>query len=257
MKIHYASDLHIEFYEDEKEIMMFFPPHPEDVLVLAGDIGNPEEESFYRFIAYCCRSYKDVIYTTGNHEYYSHGELQPQGYYSHGELHNHDNTMDNIDNKIRELSATLTNFHPLLDSYYDIDDIRFIGGTLFTYYPESKYSEVKKIMRDYQYYTPEEVIERHRNTVEFLDKNIPLDNSNKKYVVVTHHLPSYTGISPEFKNHPSNYLFANHLDSLVRRDNIKAWFCGHTHSQNIVGKLHINPFGYPGECMRVLRSIVL
>jgi len=241
-KIYYASDLHIEFYEDEKEIKMFFPPHPEDILVLAGDVGNPQDESFKRFIEYCCLSYKHVIYTTGNHEYYSH-----------------DLSMDNIDDMIRELSNKYVNFYPLIDSYVKLGDITFIGGTLFTYFPEGKYNEAEKVMRDYRYYTPGESIQRHKNTVQFLDEktNIGSEVGSDKYVVVTHHLPSYSGISMEHKGNPYNYLFANHLDSLLRRDNILAWICGHTHTQNIVGKLYINPFGYPGESTRVLRSITL
>lgn len=239
-RIYYASDLHIEFYEDEKEIKMFFPPHPEDILVLAGDIGDPEEESFNRFLEYCSKSYKHVVYTTGNHEYY-----------------NLSKTMEEVDDMIRELSDKYENLHILLDTCVTLDGIKFVGGTLFTYFPEGKYDEAKDVMRDYYFMTPQKTVERHKKTVEFLDNITKLDDNTEKYVVVTHHLPSYSGISREFKDHPYNYLFANHLDALLRRDNIHAWISGHTHSQNIVGKLHINPFGYPGECSRVLRSILL
>lgn len=240
-RIYYASDLHIEFYEDEKEIKMFFPPHPEDILVLAGDIGNPEQESFDRFIAYCCRSFKHVVYTTGNHEYY-----------------NENKTMEEVDDMIRDMGDKYRNLHILLDTCITLEGINFVGGTLFTYFPEGKYNEAKDVMRDYQFMSPQDTINRHKKTVEFLDNITGKDNCGQNmFVVVTHHLPSYTGISREYKNDPYNYLFANHLDALLRRDNILAWICGHTHSQNIVGKLHINPFGYPGECSRLLRSILL
>lgn len=163
-------------------------------------------------------------------------------------------TMDDVDNYILSLGKKYANFHPLLDSSVIIDDIEFIGGTLFTYFPEGKYKDAELEMNDYQYVTPEETIARHKNTVQYLSDNI---KDQGKYVVVTHHLPSYTGISKEYKDSPSNYLFANHLDTLLRRASVKAWISGHTHSQNIVGKLHINPFGYPGECSRVLRSLLL
>jgi len=232
MIIHYASDLHLEFYENEKELLMFFPEFKNDFLVLAGDIGYPTDQVFHRFIRQCCDNYKHVIYVPGNHEYY--------------------NTigMKETDDIIRGID--IPNFHALLDSYVDLEGYRFIGGTLFTYYPKSKYKQARKLMNDYNYYTPEEVISKHKNTVEFLDKNM-----SDKNIVVTHHLPSYTGISQQYKYHQGNYLFANHLDVLLRRDNVVLWFAGHTHIPNIVGKLHINPFGYPGESIRVLKTVTL
>jgi Icc-related predicted phosphoesterase len=160
--------------------------------------------------------------------------------------------MSELDSFIKNM--TYPNFYPLLDSSVTLDGITFIGGTLFTYFPESKYSDAEKYMTDYVYYTPGKTNMRHRNTVDYLDKNITDD---KKYVVVSHHMPSYSAIAPEYKNYSHNYLFANHLDSLIRRESVLAWICGHTHTSNIVGKIYINPLGYPGENIRTLKSITV
>lgn len=251
--IYYASDIHLEFYdheeskenesneskEDFQEILELFPGDPNGILVLAGDIGYPWRPIFREFIEYCSDRYNAIVYVTGNHEYYSK-----------------EHSMSAVDTIIQGISDEIINFHFLNNSEVTIRGLTFIGGTLFTYYPESKYDEVKKIMNDYNFYSPEEVSARHKGTVEYLYKEI-FGREHEKFVVVSHHLPSYQGLALKYRHLSTNYLYANHLDFFLRKDQVCLWIAGHTHLPKTVGKLCIGPFGYPGELTMVLRHTIL
>lgn len=225
MRVHYASDVHLEFYEDTSRIVALFKGDSEGVLVLAGDIGNPYHDSFEHFINTCCERYKHVVYVAGNHEYYNHKGI------------------DATNEKITK--AKPSNFHFLNNSAVTLDGVNFVGCTLHTYFPESKYKEATDYMRDFKYMKPELYVERNKQSTEYLRSY--LESSKDKTVVVTHHLPSFDAIALRYKFEPGNYLFANHLDVLVRQSCVSAWICGHTHIGGIYGKIHINPFGYPDE----------
>jgi len=238
MLIHYASDLHLEFYKTIEAFKLLFSSgaqpitnNKSNVLVLAGDIGNPFHSNFSEFINHCCNEYGNVVYVAGNHEYYQKNAKNP---------------FKETDEQIVKITKHLSNFHMLNNSKVIIEDITFIGCPLFTYFPESKYAEAMECMNDFNYYKPQDVVEKNKASTAYLSNY--LDNAtNEKIVVVTHHLPSYNAIHAKYKWDLYNYLFANALDSLVRKDSIVAWICGHTHKGGSYGKIHINPFGYPGE----------
>ncbi len=76
MKIQIASDIHLEFYKNKPRDRHFFqtlvdPSTAADVLVLAGDIGYPEDHITREFIKWACESWPKVYWVLGNHEYYS------------------------------------------------------------------------------------------------------------------------------------------------------------------------------------------
>ena len=54
---------------DTKQAMTLFPALA-PTLILAGDIGDPDEPTLYRILDMTVRRYKNVIYVPGNHEFY-------------------------------------------------------------------------------------------------------------------------------------------------------------------------------------------
>lgn len=116
MKIALASDLHLEFGP-----LVLNNTENCDVLILSGDImiardlelKNSSSERYHEFMFNCSKEFPHVIYIMGNHEHYG-GDFK----YTH----------DILKNNFKDL----TNVHILEKEHVVIDDIIFIGGTLWT-----------------------------------------------------------------------------------------------------------------------------
>lgn len=79
-------------------------------------------------------------------------------------------------------------------------------------------------------------------------------NPDKDIIVMTHHCPSPECISPEYVKNHMNASYVSDLEQFIfKHPNIKAWVCGHVHSQTIkkIGEngqwLVCNPRGYERE----------
>jgi predicted phosphodiesterase len=125
MKIAVCSDLHLEF----SPITLENPGV--DVLVLSGDIliesdlavydrrqiemGVMTKRSvmFHEFMQNCSEKFPHVVYVAGNHEHY-HGDFA--------------RTLPELKRKL----AYLPNVHVLDKEVFKLDDVTFVGGTLWT-----------------------------------------------------------------------------------------------------------------------------
>ena len=255
MKISIASDIHLEFgplHIDNKDNA--------DVLILSGDIliakvlevsqDSPrfkEKQMFMDFFDQCSREFKNVIYVAGNHEFY-HGEWN-------GSLRT-----------LKEISFKFHNVHFLENETVTIDDIKFIGCSLWTDMnnqdPITMY-EIRNYMNDfrqikydgngiYRKLIPEDIVERHlKSKQHILDivENIPLQ---QKVVVVGHHAPSKQSTHPRYaEDYVVNGAYSSDLSELILDNpNIKLWTHGHTHEpfDYMIGSTRIvaNPRGYIG-----------
>ena len=71
-------------------------------------------------------------------------------------------------------------------------------------------------------------------------------------VVVSHHSPSFNGVSARFAGHYANTAFhSDAIDEFTHFENIKLWVHGHTHDNidyEYDGiRVLCNPWGYMGE----------
>lgn len=232
MKIHVLSDLHIEF-QDFK-----IPETDADVIVLAGDIGVGLGGLEW---IHCQKINKPIIYVPGNHEYYKH-----------------DISLTSV---IKEMAAN--NIHVLNNDAVVIDDVRFLGATLWTDFgllgEADKYFAVhnaKDNMADFylisdgeRSFTPQRSIELHNESREWL--NIMMSDNSMKTVVVTHHCPSEQSCHPRFAGSILNPAFASNLEWMMGDDRVDLWCHGHTHDAydyNVLGtRVVCNPRGYPRE----------
>ncbi len=73
---------------------------------------------------------------------------------------------------------------------------------------------------------------------------------NVDVTVVTHHMPSFSLISPRYADNPLNICFASNCEKLML-PNVKAWIYGHTHNacSGMFGNTLVacNSRGYPHE----------
>lgn len=111
MKLQILSDLHLEFLgPDELAFIDSLDKRGVDVVVVAGDLCGP---GFLRYaIEALCQQYPQVVYVTGNHEYYRSSPLQ-------------------VHELLSSLCANRSNLHWLHNSSVEIDGVRFAGTTLW------------------------------------------------------------------------------------------------------------------------------
>lgn len=60
------SDLHLEMRDTFPRI-----PRVHPIVILAGDIGHIESDTFHNFLGYCSETWDHVIFVPGNREFYS------------------------------------------------------------------------------------------------------------------------------------------------------------------------------------------
>lgn len=242
------SDIHLEFgmYEPVNE-------NGADVLVLAGDICvldalkrqmiDPLDYSEIRdFFETASYQYKNIIYVMGNHEHY-HGDMTESV------------------RCFRDIFGYLKNVHLLDNSNITIDDVTFIGSTLWTNFDNNKTALVyiSNMMNDYkcidygdELFTSKRSVQLHMETMEYFNSVI---SDFDKVVMVTHHSPSFKNIGKRFSrsgnNNIINLAYHSDLDHFILGNpQIKTWISGHTHDpfDHYLGdtRLVCNPRGYFG-----------
>lgn len=250
MRIQIVSDLHLEFADINIQNQT-----DSDVLVLSGDImiaskiHRPESEYGIRFRDFLKRvsfQFPHVVYVAGNHEFYDSGRF-----------------FEGID-QLRDACNVHDNVYFLERDIKIIDDVLFVGGTLWTdmnkFDPLTLHA-VRDMMNDYRAIRndkngfipikPVDTVERHRLTRDYI-KLIAEQNRDKTVVVVGHHSPSYQSIHPMYASeHIMNGAYHSDLSNIMLDNtNIKLWTHGHTHHpfDYFIGETRIvcNPRGYDG-----------
>lgn len=265
-KLAICSDLHLEFADINLQ-----NTENADVLILAGDImvaqdlhDFPEQnvrtaamlemlssrqekaQRFRDFFKRCSFQFPKVIYIMGNHEFY------------HGKFHAAIDYM-------REECSKYSNFHFLENDTVKINDITFIGGTLWTDCNNNDpltIQSLRGMMNDfrvirndhaeYRSLRPEDIIVRHRKTMSYITSI--LDSlTDSKIVMVGHHAPTRLSIADEYKkDFLMNGGYASNLSEFIlNHPEIVLWVHGHMHlpSDYLVGTTRVvaNPRGYAGH----------
>ena len=237
MKIQYASDLHLEFSENWRILRHKGPMEViGDILVLAGDIGYLGDDNYCRhpFWDWASENYQQVIVALGNHEFYKFYDLSSM--------------RDGLVGEIRP------NVHFYYNNVVHIQDVDFIVSTLWAhinledaYITESGVSDFHRIMYGKDILSFSEFNKEHRRCLDFIERSVA--ESNAKYkIVVTHHLPSFQLMSPEFSGSRINGAFTVELAEYIEHSDIDYWIYGHSHRNidKVIGTTHCvcNQFGY-------------
>lgn len=232
MKIRVWSDLHIDgaAFRHPKE-------KSDDILVVAGDVANNLDTS-KQFLFMMGDYFREVIFVPGNHEYYR------------GHFVDSDKSHMNKDN-----------VHVLDGDFIIIDDVAFIGATLWTNFnggdPLMMYSATRGV-NDFRLIdvsegvriTPEWMIRRSQYDLNFIKEECKR-MSDKKKVVVTHFPPSRKFQHPKWGTLNENLLnayFMSDFEHEIQDLEFSAWICGHTHDglqfEKWGKKFVCNPRGY-------------
>jgi len=258
MKIAVASDVHLEFGDleinnDDKA----------DVLVLSGDIlvakdiaqrdpygvMGPEYRSnrYHDFLQRCSALFPHVIYVMGNHEHYN-------GDFANTEKH------------LKDVLGYLKNVYVLEKEIKVIDDVTFIGGTLWTDMNNGDsltLYHMKAMMNDFQCvensnrvvhyktyeqingvdnrekpifktrtakFQPEDAFEEHAKMKGYISQIVE-GKPDQKFVVCGHHSPSKKSTHPRYAHDTiMNGGYSSDMDEFITdHPQIKLWTHGHTH----------------------------
>ena len=260
MKIALASDVHLEFGD-----LDFDNDSGADVLILGGDIcvatdmaqRDPyntmgeqyRSNRFHDFFERCCSRFPHVIFIVGNHEHY-HGDFAK--------------TVPHF----RDVLGYLPNLHILEKETFVLDDITFIGGTLWTDMnrrDNRTLHDISRMMNDFRCVDNSAKTEDGRgwpgrfNTVDAANDHDAMlafirttveANPAGRYVVVGHHSPSRLSTHPKYQDQfIMNGGYSSELDDFILdHPQIKLWTHGHTHEDfdYQIGSCRIlcNPRGY-------------
>lgn len=250
MKITLVSDLHLEF-----EDCFFKNEQGADVLILGGDImvaskvnklNSEYGQRFRDFLSRCSFQFPHVVYVAGNHEFYNDGD------WVKGLV------------ELRTVCAQFPNVYFLERDMKVIDDVVFVGGTLWTDMNKgdpltlhavrdmmNDYRAIRNDEKGYVKLKPMDTVERHRQTLDYI-KFIVDNNKDKKCVVVGHHSPSFQSMHHNYANeHLMNGAYHSELSEFILdRPQIALWTHGHTHHcmDYMIGDTRVvcNPRGYDG-----------
>jgi len=258
MKIAIASDLHLEFGD-----LVFENTENADVLILSGDIcvaaditqhdphnimGHEYRSNRYHdFFQRCAENFKHVIYILGNHEHY-HSDFV--GTVAH----------------FKNVLSYLDNVHVLEKEIMVIDDVTFIGGTLWTdmnngdeltlYHMTSMMNDFRCITNsdrlvNYKAYeqingvdnrekpifktrvakfSPEDAAQDHAQMKGYI-REIVQDKKDQKFVVCGHHAPSAKSTHQQYAHDTiMNGGYVSDMDQFILdHPQIRLWTHGHTH----------------------------
>ena len=274
MKIAVASDIHLEFGD-----IVLENTDSADVLILSGDIcvaadldmrdrrqtelgfARYRSERFHDFFERCAANFPHVIYIMGNHEYY------------------HSDFATALTDMRRKL-AHLSNLYILEREIKVIDDVTFIGGTLWTDMNNQDtltLYHMRTMMNDFRViqnsavpvhfrtqegefktrvgkFSPEDAVAEHVKMKQYIQVvTAMLGKNTNKYVVVGHHAPSRRS-THEMYAHDTvmNGGYSSDLDQFIEdRPQIRLWTHGHTHHpfDYMIGETRVvcNPRGYAGH----------
>ena len=99
--------------------------------------------------------------------------------------------------------------------------------------------------------TPEDTVMLHKKSLDYV--NHVSHDTDKKYVVVAHHCPSFKSVHPKYAHDKiMNGAFARDLDDFIAyRPQIRLWTHGQTHEpfDYMIGETRVvcNPRGYSGR----------
>jgi predicted phosphodiesterase len=233
MKIALCSDLHLEFADIDLQ-----NTENAEVLILSGDIcvASKWDEDIKQFFTSCSERFPHVIYLMGNHEHY-HGDFLE------------------TEKILRSYLAEFSNIYFLEKETKTINDVTFIGGTLWTDMnnedPLTLY-QIRGTMNDFRIiknFSPEKSVDEHKKMLEYIRIGVK-GLFNKKFVVVGHHAPSKSSTHPRYADETLiNGAYSSNLNEfIIDNPQIKLWTHGHTHEpfDYMIGETRVtaNPRGY-------------
>lgn len=214
LKLQIASDLHIEYKNNDIPNPLDYITPQAEILVLAGDIGSLYKvNQLEGFLKKTCEYFKTVIYVPGNQEFYISQDIEPV-------------SMNQLTIRLYEIENNIENLYILNQSSLIIDNICITGCTLWS---DLKVKIPKFIVRIHG--INNNIYEKkYENDLKYIKKMINYSQANNlKFVAITHYCPTYKVLENSNKRDKYVSLYTSELDYLLSQDQVHTWICGHIH----------------------------
>ncbi len=237
MNIQYASDLHLEFTDNEH----YLHQHPlaavGNVLLLAGDIHVLDTVPLDQlpFLRWCADHYERTLIVPGNHEYYASHDL--------------DDTLTDWQLDVLPGVSLVNN------RCVSLGDVDVLCTTLWSRIPPQDQPLVNRCLTDcyrmtyrgerFQAHHYDPVHERCLNWL----KTALATSRAKHRVVLTHHCPVVKE-DPRYESNGLTNAFVVPLERFIVQCGADAWVFGHTHYNGACGlqlgdtTVYTNQMGY-------------
>lgn len=227
----------------------------DSTLVIAGDLWYERKFLTRKYkdgtswMKNMAKQFKYVVFVLGNHDYWK------------------TNISTEIDGIKKELyKQELGNVFVLENSTIVLDNVKFLGGTLWTDYNDHDtmlMMDAPNLMNDYKKMRqglkygkamPTHLYKIHKETKSYIFNSAIKDNPEQKLVVVTHMAPSEKSLEKRYieKASPMSFLYVSNLEKEIAQSSIDFWFHGHLHEpvDYLLGTTRVvsSPRGYLGEC---------
>lgn len=260
INIGYISDVHSEFVKSAK-CLRHVGERKCDVLLLAGDIGDPfsHSSSYRRFLEACTGIAKHTLVLAGNHEYYQNNRYSMTQ--TKTKITSLCRAVD-ASNEGRPQCGTIRFMDNEVFTYKDQESqqsVRFICSTLWSDVSKENEGLIYNKINDYgciMGFTPNRSRELFNTASHFINENLTDSDgaSTTTDIVVTHHAPTPFGVSdPKFIDSPLSSAFSSVFKYSPNKRPPYAWIFGHTHynvaryDTDLRTILLSNQIGYPGE----------
>jgi len=275
-RIGYISDTHIETRNNKKAYInnLLTGEKMFDILVLAGDIGDPfcRGNYYQKFIEGCTNLADNVLLIAGNHEYYSSSTLKKFSLTSRYTMNQISCKIQSICDSINQTNADVApyrgrvNFLENSCFHYKNKEqnanIIFIGTTLWSDIDVEYEKEISSNINDYHLilgFTPKLSRELFNKSQKYINHKIcefKTENPDSSIIIISHHAPTTKNVwNPMYDSNKtlnsafgSNFNFTTHY----RPD---YWIFGHTHydcyhySKELGCHLLSNQVGYASEIL--------
>lgn len=214
LRIQIASDLHIEYKNNDIHDIFDFITPSADILVLAGDIGSLYKiNQLKTFLQDICKHFIHVFYIPGNHEWYTVPGVQQL-------------PMSILERRLVELENNIDNLRVLNRSSVLIGDLCIAGCTLWS----KPQCEVPRFLVRINGINTRLYNHLHNVDLQYTENIINYCKDNKhRLLMITHHPPTLKALDGSKKRKKYRSLYATDLDYLLDKNNVDTWVCGHVH----------------------------
>jgi len=238
------SDLHLELQHRPTGWLNTVP----DILILAGDISYIDRIELLLIELIDLHTDLQVIYITGNHEYYGNEDMLE------------------AEVVLKSSLDAYERIHFLQRDTVELYNIRFIGCTGWSRMlslGKDKQQQASRVVGQsindfYQIgmgdrtFTTDDCIRLGEQQYKWLDKTLSTPTPCEHTVVITHFAPSLKVANPNYPVDEMSAYFCSSFDDLIETYQPDIWAFGHTHANF---DLHMGPtrilsnqHGYGQEC---------